>query len=66
MSPRTIAHLEGCAHKGDDPDFDRWGEILDEPNAWERLGAGEQIASNAGSRKDLVATARCKDCEYLG
>jgi hypothetical protein len=35
------AYLPGCPHKGDDPDYDRWGE-LDAPGAG-RAGNGEHV-----------------------
>jgi hypothetical protein len=43
ISPSNMAHLSGCPHKGDDPDYRRWAE-LETPRAWERLGNGEECA----------------------
>jgi hypothetical protein len=62
VSPAALAHLEGCSHK-DDLDMSRWGEIVGVPRAWERLGTGEAVATNAGARIGIVARGRCKDCE---
>ncbi len=53
ISPNNIAHFPRCPHKGDDPDYSRWGEI-DTPNAWQRLGNGEQLTQ----QPDHVAVAR--------
>jgi hypothetical protein len=39
ISPRGMAHFQGCPHKGDDPDLSNWGN-LDVPHAWQRLGNG--------------------------
>lgn len=65
ISPRGVAHLPGCWHKGDDPDFSRWA-MLDVPGAWERLGNGEQLSATGGQRPDLVARSRCEDCVSHG
>jgi hypothetical protein len=61
VSPRGIAHFDGCPHKGDDPDYQRWGELAI-PGAWQRLGNGEyfEIDDNSGQR--LTASTRCSDC----
>jgi hypothetical protein len=48
-------------HKGDDPDYCLWAEI-DTPNAWQRLGNGEQLRVTGGSCPDLIAKTRCQDC----
>ena len=61
VSPSNIAHFPQCPHKGDDPDYTRWAEI-DTPNAWQRLGNGEQLPATGGARPDLIAMARCQDC----
>lgn len=61
VSPSNVAHFPHCPHKGDDPDYSRWAEI-DTPNAWQRLGNGEQLHATGGSRPDLIARARCQDC----
>jgi hypothetical protein len=61
ISPNNIAHFPRCPHKGDDPDYSRWAEV-NTPDAWQRLGNGEQLRATGGSRSDLVAMARCQDC----
>lgn len=66
VSPTSQAHFPGCHHKGDDPDVTKWGEIVDVPDAWTRLGNGERIPANGGARPDRVATDRCRDCVYHG
>ncbi|RKT84612.1 hypothetical protein SAMN05421805_103551 [Saccharopolyspora antimicrobica] len=65
ISPKGVAHVPGCQHKGDDPDFSRWAEIRDVPRAWEKLGNGEAISATGGAVPGLVAVSRCKDCAYL-
>jgi len=61
ISPNNIAHFPQCPHKGDDPDYSRWAEI-DTPDAWQRLGNGEQLRATGGSCPDLIARTRCQDC----
>ena len=61
ISPNNIAHFPRCPHKGDDPDYSRWAEV-NTPDAWQRLGNGEQLRATGGSRPDLVAMTRCQDC----
>lgn len=61
ISPRGIAHFDGCPHKGDDPDYSKWGRLSDD-NSWQRLGNGESIETVDSSGRELVATARCSDC----
>ncbi|WP_143012998.1 hypothetical protein [Actinopolyspora mzabensis] len=63
ISPAGMAHIPGCFHKGDDPDYSDWGEIRDVPRAWERIGNGDVIAANAGANVELRANQRCKDCD---
>src|SRR4051812_42037125 len=63
ISPKNMAHLEGCSHKGEDPDYSKWGAIVGVSDAWQRIGNGEHVQANAGDRRDRVATARCRDCE---
>jgi len=65
ISPNGMAHLPGCPHKGDDPDFSGWAE-LNLPDAWQRLGNGEQLQATGGQRLDLVAKSRCRDCVSHG
>ena len=65
ISPTNTAHFPGCPHKGDDPDFSRWGE-LDVENAWTRLGNGEHLRATGGARADRIATSRCEDCVAHG
>jgi len=65
ISPTNIAHLPGCPHKGDDPDYSEWAE-LDAPRAWERLANGEQLPATGGARPDRVAAAPCRDCAKHG
>ena len=66
VSPRGVAHFEGCPHKGDDADFSKWGRIDRVPNAWQRLGHGETMPANAGANKGLRACSRCHDCNAHG
>lgn len=61
ISPRGMAHFEGCPHKGDDPDLSEWA-TLDTPHAWARLGNHERIQATGGERPEIVATSRCSDC----
>ncbi len=61
VSPRGMAHFDGCHHKGDDPDMSRWAD-LDIPDAWERLGNGERLPATGGGNPLLVATDRCQAC----
>jgi hypothetical protein len=56
-----MAHFPGCSHKGDDPNFRNWG-TLDVPQAWQRLGNGEQLRATGGEHSDLVAISRCQTC----
>lgn len=57
VSPRNMAHLDGCMHKGDDEDYSGWGEIQS-PGAWEHLCSTVPLQST-GKRfvADLVTTA---------
>ncbi|MGY1812856.1 hypothetical protein [Blastococcus sp. SYSU D00820] len=62
VSPARVAHYPGCPHK-DDTDFTRWGRIEQQaPRAWERIGNGATVASDAGARVGLEAVSRCRDC----
>ena len=62
VSPRGLAHFDGCMHKGDeDGDYQRWG-VIDEPGAWQRLANGEQFVTVSETGKPLVATSRCSTC----
>lgn len=36
-----MAHFDGCPHKGDDPDFSKWGR-LDGHNNGQPLGNGDR------------------------
>lgn len=65
ISPREMAHIPGCPHKGDDPDYSNWAEIRNIPRAWERIGNGEALDATGGANKNLQAKIRCKDCETL-
>jgi hypothetical protein len=56
VSPKNVAHFPQCPHKGDDSDYRRWAEI-DTPNAWQRLGNGEQL--RAAGRSTMLWAARC-------
>lgn len=62
VSPSRTAHLPGCPHN-DESDLSEWGEIQDVPWAWERLGNGEQLGTNAGAVLERPAVVRCRDCE---
>lgn len=62
-SPRAMAHVPGCHHKGDDPDHTGWGYIThDIDTAWQALGNGQPVRCDDGDRPDLVATSRCSYC----
>lgn len=65
ISPNGMAHFPGCPHKGDDPDYSRRGE-LDTPQAWERLGNGDQLEDTGGGHPNLIARTRCQDCVSRG
>lgn len=44
VSPTEMAHLPGCPHKGDDPNFSHWGLITQETAAaWQALGNGQPV-----------------------
>jgi len=72
VSPNNVAHLEGCAHKGEDEDFTKWGEITTE-NAWKHLcqtmplsgGVASDLVTNAGAVIGLQVTHVCKDCRAV-
>ena len=61
ISPQGMAHFDGCPHKGDDPDFSKWGR-LDGNDAWQRIGNGESIDTVDSAGQEFVVTARCSDC----
>jgi hypothetical protein len=65
VSPRGMAHFEGCPHKGDDHDFSLWGQLtlLD---AWQRLGNGERFDVIDGQAHKLSVLTRCSDCVEHG
>lgn len=59
--PTQMAHYPSCTHKGDNPDFSRWGLITrDSATAWLALGNGEPVQADGGERPNLVATSRCQ------
>lgn len=67
VSPTQMAHYPGCPHKGDDPDFSRWGLITrDTALAWQALCNGEPVPADGGEQPSLVATSRCQTCDYHG
>ena len=67
VSPTHVAHFPGCPHKGDDPDFSRWGLITRDPaTAWQALGNGESVQADGGDQPDLIANSRCQTCDYHG
>jgi len=61
ISPRGMARFDGCPHKGDDPDFEKWGRLAGD-DVWQRLANGEAIPTVDSSGRRLVATSRCSDC----
>jgi len=69
VSPNNVAHLEGCAHKGEDEDFAKWGEITGE-GAWIHLcqtmplngGVTSDLITNSGAVIGLQVFHVCKDC----
>lgn len=65
ISPRGVAHFDGCPHKGDDPDYTRWGELV-APGAWQRLGNGEHFEIEDKGGRPLTAQSRCLDCVEHG
>lgn len=64
VSPRGMAHFDGCPHK-EDPDYSRWGTI-DRHGAWQALANGEEIETVSEAGAPLVATSRCLDCVQHG
>ena len=73
VSSRNVAHLEGCMHKGEHPDFSQWGEITTE-GAWRHLcdtlpADGEALSdlvTNAGAVTGLQVMHVCKSCREHG
>ncbi|HCX84702.1 MAG TPA: hypothetical protein DHV14_06130 [Micrococcales bacterium] len=66
VSPRGMAHFDGCPHKGDeDDDYSKWGSI-DEPGAWQVLANKERIESVTAEGKLLIAESRCSTCVEHG
>lgn len=65
ISPRGMAHFDGCPHKGDDPDYEKWGRVS-EPLAWQRLGNGDHIVTADSRGRLLTAASRCSDCVAHG
>jgi hypothetical protein len=71
VSPKNVAHLVGCLHKGDDQDFSKWGEINSE-GAWIHLretmpadgGVVSDLVTNSGSVIGLQVTHVCKHCRH--
>ena len=61
ISPLSMAHLDGCLHKNDDPIYDNWGEITT-PGSWERLLRGEVVEATGGAVLHRPATHICADC----
>jgi hypothetical protein len=53
ISPRGMAHFRQCLHKGDDPDFSNWADLV-APRAGQRLGNGEHLPATGGARSNLV------------
>ena len=60
VSPTGTAHFLGCFHKGDDPDFSKWGEI-EGAGTWQRLANKEQVPVTSGVMR-LTAKRRCDHC----
>ena len=73
VAPSHVAHLPGCAHKGEDEDFSKWGEITDD-GAWVHLcqtmpadgGMVSDLVTNSGSVIGLEISHVCKDCRAHG
>jgi hypothetical protein len=64
VSPRGIAHFDGCPHKGDqDTDYSRWGTVGSD--SWQAIGNGRPVQATGG-RTDLQARHRCSDCVAHG
>jgi len=61
VSPQLMAHLPGCGHN-DESDLSRWGEIRGVSQAWERIGNGDVLETNAGAVLGRPARSRCQDC----
>lgn len=61
ISPQHMGHLEGCEHKGEDPDYSRWGSCT-APGAWRNLVNGNAITANNGHVLGLVASSACLSC----
>jgi len=57
ISPNNVAHLDGCLHKDDDPDYAGWGEIHEE-GAWIHLCESMPLdARKTGFVSDLTSTS---------
>lgn len=74
VSPNNMAHLDGCMHKGDDPDYAGWGEIH-VPGAWAHLcstvppgsnGVVADLVTTAGAVIGLEVTSVCSTCREHG
>lgn len=65
VSPTGTAHFPGCSHKGDDPDFSKWGEI-EGTGTWQRLANKEEVPATTDGRRKLVAKRRCEHCVEHG
>ena len=61
VSPRGVAHFDGCPHKGDDPDYARWGRI-EGVDTWQVLGNGGHLPTVDTLGRPIIATKRCLDC----
>jgi hypothetical protein len=65
VSPKRKAHLPGCSHKGNDPDFSLWGKIT-APRAWDRLRDGEELPAAFNGGETTSAWQRCQTCVAHG
>lgn len=73
VSPKSVAHLAGCLHKGEDEDFSKWGEISVE-GAWIHLcqtmpadgGVVSDLITDSGAVIGLEVTHVCKNCRGHG
>ena len=73
VSPRNMAHLEGCLHKGEDEDYSKWGEIAG-TGAWRHLcetmpadgGKVSDLVTNSGAVIGMEVRHVCKHCRAHG
>jgi hypothetical protein len=65
ISPRGMAHFDGCSHKGDDPDYSRWAELRT-PRAWADIRNGDITSVTRDDGVAIKVTGLCRDCDDSG